>query len=80
MITPGDEFSGSINAALEVMKSSGAIVIVMKIVFACPEKFDGHSNFFSDGRGLEHVVIGEAPAESATGALQMHNDVVVRNV
>lgn len=80
MIPPGNESAGRIESAFEEMKSGGAIVIVVKIVFAGPEEFYGDADLFGDGTGFEHVVVGEAAAESATGALHVNDDVVVRNV
>src|SRR5207245_7424155 len=54
VIAPGDKFAGSVEAARKVMKSSGAIVIVVKIVFASPEELDGDADFLGDGAGFEH--------------------------
>src|SRR5216684_285265 len=80
MIAPGNEFAGGVQATLEEMETGGAIVIVVKIVFAGPQKLDGDADLLGDGAGFEHVVVGEATAESAAGALQVHNDVVVGNI
>ena len=69
VIAPGDEFARRIETALEEMKTGGAIVIVVKIVFASPEKFDGNTDLLGDGASFEHVVVGETTAESASSAL-----------
>src|SRR2546429_170390 len=62
------------------MIASGAIVIVVKIVFTRPEELYGNADPFGDGAGFEHVVVGEAAAESAARSLQVNNDVVVGNI
>ena len=62
------------------MIASGAIVIVVKIVFAGPKKLDGDAHAFGDGTGFEHIVVGESAAESAARSLQVNNDVVVGNI
>src|SRR5467141_180875 len=80
MIAPGDQFAGRIETTLEEVKTGGAIVIVVKVVFAGPEELDRNANLFGDGAGLEHVVVGEAAAESTAGALQVNDDVVVGNI
>src|SRR6267154_2995487 len=80
VIAPGDEFDGMVETALEEMETGGAIVVMMKIVFASPEEFYKNANLFGDGAGFEHVVVGEAAAESAAGALQVNDDVVVGNI
>ena len=80
VIAPSDEFAGRVETALEEMKSGGAIVVVMKIVFASPEEFYRDADLFRDGASFEHVVVGEAAAESAAGALQVNDDVVVGNI
>src|SRR5258708_29988237 len=80
MIVPGNEFAGGIEATLKEMESGGTIVIVVKIVFAGPEELDGNADLFGDGAGFEHVIVGEATAESAAGALQVNDDVVVGNI
>src|SRR5258707_14535609 len=80
MIAPGDEFTGGVQATLEEMETGGAIVIVVKIVFAGPQKLDGHADLLGDGAGFEHVVVGEPTTESAASALQVHDDVVVGDI
>ena len=72
--------AGGIEATLEEMEPGGAIVIVVKIVLAGPEEFDGDAYMLSNSTGFQHVVIGEPTAESAAGALQVDNDVVVGNI
>src|SRR5260370_41837598 len=62
------------------MKASGAVVVVMEIVFACPEKLDWNADPFRDSSCFEHVVVGEAAPKAPTGALHVHDDVVVGNV
>src|SRR5216683_6512947 len=62
------------------MKAGGAVVVVVKIVFASPKEFHGNADLFGDGGGFEHVVVGEAAAESTAGALDVDDDVVVGNV
>ena len=62
------------------MIASGAIVIVVKIVFTRPEELYGNAHAFGDGAGFEHVVVGESAAKSAAGTLQVNDDVVVRDV
>src|SRR5438132_13370401 len=62
------------------MIASGAIVIVVKIVFTRPEELYGNADPFGDGAGCEHVVVGEAAAESAARSLQVNNDVVVGKI
>src|SRR5467141_588917 len=80
VITPGDEVARGVQAALEEMKTGRAIMIVVKIVLASPEKFDGNADLLGDGAGFEHVVVGETAAESAAGTLHVNNDVVVGNI
>src|SRR6266404_308429 len=80
MIAPGDKFAGGVQATLEEMETGGAIVIVVKIVFAGPQKLDWHADLLGDGRGFVHVIVGEATTESAAGALQVHDDVVVGDI
>src|SRR2546422_10040946 len=80
MIAPRNEFAGSVEATLEEMKPGGAVVVVVKIVFARPKEFDRNADSLGDGGGFEHIVVGEATAEPAAGALQMDDDVVVGNV
>jgi len=80
MIAPADEMAGSVETSLEVMETGGAIVIVVEIVFAGPEKFDGDADLLGDGGGFEHVIVGEAAAETTTGALHVDNDVARRDV
>src|SRR5258708_694203 len=80
MIVPGNEFAGGIEATLKEMESGGTIVIVVKIVFAGPEELDGNADLFGDGAGFEHVIVGEAAAESAASTLQVNDDVVVGNI
>src|SRR5260370_25931383 len=62
------------------MKTGRAIVIVVKIVFAGPEELDGNPDLFGDGADLEHVIVGEAAAESTAGALHVDDDVIMRNI
>src|SRR6266853_4294404 len=80
VVAPSDEFAGRVETALEEMETGGAIVVMMKIVFASPEEFYRDADLFGDGAGFEHVVVGEAAAESAAGALQVNDDVVVGNI
>src|SRR5260370_6824869 len=80
MIVPGNEFAGGIEATLKEMESGGTIVIVVKIVFAGPEELDGNADLFGDGAGFEHVIVGEAAAESTAGRRQVDDDVVVGNI
>jgi len=80
VIAPGDEIAGGVEASLQIMKAGGAIVIVMEIVFAGPEKLDGDADLLGDSGGFEHVVVGEAAAEATTGALEVDDDVAGRNV
>src|SRR6267378_413272 len=79
VIAPRDELAGGGEATFEEMEAGGAIVVVVKIVFAGPEELDGNADLLGDGGGFEHVVIREAAAESATSALHVHDDVVVRD-
>src|SRR5438445_11614080 len=62
------------------MKAGGAIVVMMEIVFTGPKELDGYADPFGNGAGFEHVVVGEAAAKAPTGALHVHDDVVVGNV
>src|SRR5258708_32600974 len=78
-IAQSDDLAESVEASGEEMKSGRAIVIVVKIVFAGPEKLDGNADLLGDGAGFEHVVVGEAATESTAGALHVDDDVVVRN-
>src|SRR5258708_4204040 len=80
MIATGDEFAGGVQATLEEMETGGAIMIVVKIVFAGPQKLDGHADLLGDGPCFEHVIVGEATTESAASALQVNDDVVVGNI
>src|SRR5258708_37695934 len=80
MIAPGDEFAGGVQATLEEMETGGAIMIVVKIVFAGPQKVDGHADLLGDGPCFEHVIVGEATTESAARALQVNDGVVVGNI
>ena len=80
MILPGDEIPGFVDAAFEVVETGGAIVIVMEIVLAGPEKLYGDTYLLGDGGSFEHVIVGEATAETATGALHVDNDFVRGNV
>src|SRR5438445_11675521 len=80
MIAPSDEFAGGVETTLEEMETGRAIVIVVKIVLAGPEEFNGDADLLGDGAGFEHVVVGEATAESAAGALHVHDNVVVGNI
>src|SRR5579859_5045647 len=75
MIFPRDDFAGRVDAAFEIVIAESAIVVMVKIVFASPEKFDGYANFFGNRGGFEHVVIGEAAAESTAGAAKMNGDI-----
>ena len=56
MIAPGDEVAGRIDAALEKMKTGGAIVIVVKIILASPQELDGNADLLGDGGSFEHVL------------------------
>ena len=78
MIPPGNQLAGRVDSSLQEVKSGRAIVIVVKIVFAGPEKFDGHTGNLGDPGSLQHVVIGQAPSESAARAHKMHGDVALR--
>src|SRR6266850_1506694 len=80
VIAPGDESPGGVQAAFEKMKTGGAIVIVVKIVLASPEEFDGNADLLGDSAGFEHVVVGETAAESTAGTLHVNDDVVVGNI
>src|SRR5260370_2640427 len=80
MIVPGNEFAGGIEGTLKERECGGTIVIVVKIVFAGPEEVDGNADLFGDGAGFEHVIVGEAAAESAASTLQVNDDVVVGNI
>ena len=62
------------------METGGAIVVVVEIVFAGPEEFDGDADLLGDGGGFEHVIVGEAAAETTTGALEVNDDVARRDV
>jgi len=80
MIAPGDEFAGGVETTLEEMETGRAIVIVVKIVLAGPEELNGDADLLGDGAGFQHVIVGEATAESAAGALHVHDNVVVGNI
>src|SRR5215813_4202111 len=80
MISPRGEFAGRIHAAFQIVKTDGAVVVVMKIVFARPEKFDRRANFLRDGGRFDHVVVGEAAAEATSGAAKMDGDVCRGNL
>ena len=54
-------------------------MVMVKIVFARPKKFDGNANLFGNSRGFEHVIVGEAPSEAAAGAAKMNGNVAGRN-
>ena len=57
------------------MEADGAVVIVMKIVFPRPQQFYRHADFLGDRGGFEHVIVGQAAAEAATGAAEMNRNV-----
>src|SRR6266567_4205130 len=61
------------------MKPDWTIVIVVKIVFTRPEKFDRNADLLGDRRGFEHVVVGEASSESPAGAAKMNGNVAGGN-
>src|SRR5262245_19770281 len=50
-------------------------MVVMEIVFAGPQQLHGYADFLRDRRRFEHVIVGEAPAEPATGAAEVHGDI-----
>ena len=75
MILPRDEFAGRVDAALEIVIAECAIVVVMKIVFASPQKFDRRADFLGDRGGFKHVIVGETAAESTAGAAKMNRDI-----
>jgi hypothetical protein len=79
MILPGDEIAGGVETAFEEVIAGGTIVIVVKVVFASPEKFDGNADLLGDGTGFEHVVVGEATAEAASGAFHVDDDLFLRD-
>src|SRR5207253_3199014 len=62
------------------MIASGAIVIVVKIVFTRPEELYGNADPFGERAGFEHVVVGEASAETAARSLQVNYDAGVGNI
>lgn len=80
MVMPGDEIAGRIEAALEEVVAGGAVVVVMKVVFAGPEKFDGNAGFLGDGSGFHHVIVGETSAKTTAGAHHVDGDVRRGNV
>ena len=80
VIAPGDEIAGGVEAALQIMKAGGAIVIVVEIVLAGPEEFHGDANLFGNGGRFEHVIVSKAAAEATTCALQVNDDVARGNV
>src|SRR5882724_1784252 len=61
------------------MKTDWTVVIVVKIIFTRPEKFDRNADLLGDRRGFEHVVVGEASSESPAGAAKMNGDVAGGN-
>src|SRR6266446_6045964 len=61
------------------MKTDWTVVIVVKIVFTRPEKFDRNADLFGNRCGFEHVVVGEAPSESPSGASKMDSNVTGGN-
>lgn len=50
-------------------------MVVMEIVFTGPEEFDGHADLLGNGTGFEHVVVGEATAETASRTPEMDSDI-----
>ena len=75
MVSPCAEFAGGIDATFQIVKTDGAIVVMVKIVFACPEKFNGNTDFFRDCSGFHHVIVGKATTEPATAAAKMDGDI-----
>jgi len=48
VIPPRNEFPAVIQTGLEEMKSRGAVMIVVKVVFARPKQLDGNAHDFGD--------------------------------
>src|SRR5512137_2693543 len=79
MISPGNEFPAVIQPALEKMKSGWTIMIVVKIVLTRPKQLDGNAHDFRNRCRFQHVVVRQAPPESAARPLHVYDDVSRRN-
>src|SRR5262245_38396800 len=79
MVLPSRHSSGSIEPHLEVVKADGPIVVVVEIVFARPQQFHRDSNFLCDRRCFQHVIVGKAPAKSASCTAQVYSDLALVN-
>ena len=75
VIVPGDDLAGGVQAGLEVMEAARTVEIVRHVVFASPQELDRHADGLGDPGGFGHVVVGEAPAETAAGAHLVLDDV-----
>src|SRR4029450_13897251 len=79
MIAPANDLARFIEAGLQILKAARSIEVVTHVVFARPEKLDRGIDLLRDPRRLDHVIVGEATAETAAAALQMNGDRRVRN-
>ena len=76
MIAPGDDLARRVDAGLQVVQAAGTIVVVAHVVFARPQQLHRlAADLLRDGRGFDHVVVGQPPAEAAARAQQVDRDV-----
>ncbi len=54
-------------------------MVVVKIIFARPQQFHRHANFLGDRGGFQHVIVGQAPAESSADAANVNRDIALRH-
>src|SRR6478736_9934511 len=80
MIVPRAEFSLGIDRALEVVESAGpAEAVLPHIVLARPRQLDGRAELQGNGSRLDHVVVGQAPAETAAAADEVDFQLFLRD-
>src|SRR5262249_219515 len=77
LAVPGGTLGGGVGAWFKVVKAGRAVMVVMEIVFASPEQFNGYADFLRDRRRFQHVIVGESSAEPAARAAQVHVDVAL---
>ncbi len=72
MVLPGDQGTGRVDAAFEVVEAGGPIEVVAHVVFTRPQQLHRDADDAGDPRGFDHVVVAQAPAEAAADAHHVH--------
>ena len=72
MVVPSDQFALVIESALQKVKATGAILVMLQVIFARPRQFDGFLDLLGNGGCFNNIIWNQASTKTAaaTGNVQ----------